>query len=742
MFEKFSKVLNTKKITDFLKKRSQSSKSVNEIDEDLDETESWDEEEIEEVEKKETLWKKVVKQAISTVIKTQIKVYLLWIMTTLIGVLMPIIIVIVVTFIVLFIIYYFYISSLQSQYEQKINDKQLVTSNQTQSQMILWSHWVTRGWSWVPVWSPTNWQFSYSTFQFHENNEHLDAIDFLPTKTEDIEVRSTQAGDILYIWNAVVLWELRFCIDLVHLSVSTYWNTVIIWNKDTWYITSYLHLDTLNPDLQVGSSIWYWTFLGYMWNTWCSTDKHLHYEVRKGAMRDDSSTFPGYWHFTSSLFTREWYPTVQPDEYLSSLGDWIKVQLNWTYLASLSIPPTVDISIWLNQSLLENLTKLERSLYGPYIQWIPTPCGIAGNFPTTGVTEEERARNFLQRRATLEFSNYNDWSSAWLDWSISPTALICMAVKETTLWHTLKTPNNVWNVWNVDSWWTRDFLTPVDGITAMWKYALNNRYLSQYNELIKLSYCGDPEWRARQRLIYSSSDTAFNDVFGCITSLKNVNIPFNWNFRLSPNNLVQQTSASSVQSNSSVSPDWTEDFISDESITKFVSPSVSYVTLSYVPQSLVDLVWNNIETSKTIQVRTETRDAVIKLSDEYYNQTKKKLPIVSWYRSYKYQESIATPIKIAQHLSAKAGYSEHQSWFAVDLFEASTEADFLKKYTIEYNWLKLNAYKFWFTQSYQVYPVDEYVVEPWHWRYVGVDLATKLKDKWISFTQYYKLNHK
>ena len=52
--------------------------------------------------------------------------------------------------------------------------------------------------------------------------------------------------------------------------------------------------------------------------------------------------------------------------------------------------------------------------------------------------------------------------------------------------------------------------------------------------------------------------------------------------------------------------------------------------------------------------------------------------------------------------------------------------------TETYNWLLQNAHKFGFTLSY---PKNNgyYIYEPWHWRFVGVQLATDLKNQNKNF---------
>jgi hypothetical protein len=48
--------------------------------------------------------------------------------------------------------------------------------------------------------------------------------------------------------------------------------------------------------------------------------------------------------------------------------------------------------------------------------------------------------------------------------------------------------------------------------------------------------------------------------------------------------------------------------------------------------------------------------------------------------------------------------------------------------------LQENAYKRGFHQTYQKgADIDGKMVEPWHWRYLGVELATELYEKKLSF---------
>jgi D-alanyl-D-alanine carboxypeptidase len=127
------------------------------------------------------------------------------------------------------------------------------------------------------------------------------------------------------------------------------------------------------------------------------------------------------------------------------------------------------------------------------------------------------------------------------------------------------------------------------------------------------------------------------------------------------------------------------------------------------------------------------------MAKAFYNDFKENIAVVSAYRSYKYQVSIKSGW-CPDNLCAKAGFSEHQSGLAVDLWEASTEYNWktdpkLKKY---YKWLEENAYKYGFHNTYQKWlDVDSYEVEPWHFRYLWKYLAKYLYDEKMTFAEYY-----
>jgi LAS superfamily LD-carboxypeptidase LdcB len=108
-----------------------------------------------------------------------------------------------------------------------------------------------------------------------------------------------------------------------------------------------------------------------------------------------------------------------------------------------------------------------------------------------------------------------------------------------------------------------------------------------------------------------------------------------------------------------------------------------------------------------------------------------KLFVLSGYRSYVEQSTLKDAYVVrygsgANTFSADQGYSEHQLGTAVDFTDEAT-GEYLQGFegTQAFTWLTNNAYKFGFVMSYPKNN-EHYVYEPWHWRFVGKDLARYL----------------
>jgi D-alanyl-D-alanine carboxypeptidase len=129
------------------------------------------------------------------------------------------------------------------------------------------------------------------------------------------------------------------------------------------------------------------------------------------------------------------------------------------------------------------------------------------------------------------------------------------------------------------------------------------------------------------------------------------------------------------------------------------------------------------------------------------------VPLVahSAYRSYAVQKSTYDGWvahlgkKSADAESARPGHSEHQTGLAVDVLPgagASCHALACFGSTKQATWLAKNAYRYGFIVRYQKgeEKITGYVWEPWHIRYVGIEVATEMHDRGIpTLEQYFGL---
>lgn len=160
---------------------------------------------------------------------------------------------------------------------------------------------------------------------------------------------------------------------------------------------------------------------------------------------------------------------------------------------------------------------------------------------------------------------------------------------------------------------------------------------------------------------------------------------------------------------------------------------------NYEPEDLT--VINSKYASGTQKLRKE---AAGKFEEMASDMLKENLKIYagSTYRSYSYQEGLYNRyvkkdgFKEAETYSARAGYSEHQLGLAVDIVNGKW--NYLSEDDDEYTWLIDNSYKYGFILRYprgSEY-ITGYVFEDWHFRYLGIDLATKVHDSKLTYDEY------
>ncbi len=258
-----------------------------------------------------------------------------------------------------------------------------------------------------------------------------------------------------------------------------------------WLVTVYGHLSEISVkemDLvkvweEFAKSWWApWTPWAWVMTTWA----HLHFEVWKDKVMRDPLEF-----------------------------------LDMSILSSNNIPKT--------SAAIRKYQLDFKANKGYEFKWKVTAERESRTFKITGDNEIERQKNFLTTYWVWEFRKWSYWVEEWIDTDIDPTFLMCVWLAETSLWKHLKTPYNIWNVWNTDSWATRDFASPRDWIHAMAR-TFNNKYLGNYNKISMLSRYWNLD---DSKPIYASSPVNWhNNIVTCMSHIKGKFIPDDFNFRL------------------------------------------------------------------------------------------------------------------------------------------------------------------------------------------------------------------
>ena len=159
----------------------------------------------------------------------------------------------------------------------------------------------------------------------------------------------------------------------------------------------------------------------------------------------------------------------------------------------------------------------------------------------------------------------------------------------------------------------------------------------------------------------------------------------------------------------------------------------------YEPEDLT--VINSKFASGTQKLRKEAADKFEEMASDMLKENL-KIYAGSTYRSYSYQEGLYNRyvkkdgFKEAETYSARAGYSEHQLGLAVDIVNGKW--NYLSEGDKEYTWLVNNSYKYGFILRYphESEYITGYVFEDWHFRYLGIDLATKVHESKLTYDEY------
>ena len=144
------------------------------------------------------------------------------------------------------------------------------------------------------------------------------------------------------------------------------------------------------------------------------------------------------------------------------------------------------------------------------------------------------------------------------------------------------------------------------------------------------------------------------------------------------------------------------------------------------------------------KLNKEAYDAFISLADDAKKEGYTIL-IVSSYRTYQDQEDVWKDYKAsfgtkkADAYAARAGSSEHETGLAIDVADYNDKNDKFEA-TESFKWMQTNAHKYGYILRYPKGKenITGYSYEAWHYRYVGIDTATKVYNEGITYDEYYE----
>ena len=172
----------------------------------------------------------------------------------------------------------------------------------------------------------------------------------------------------------------------------------------------------------------------------------------------------------------------------------------------------------------------------------------------------------------------------------------------------------------------------------------------------------------------------------------------------------------------------------------------------YVPYSLIvlDNNDNNFHNYNDPNLKPMVREDIIKDLVDMFNAAKNSgysLIVDSGYRSYDYQLDVlkANIDKYGEEKAYKyvalPGASEHQTGLCFDVayMYDGIYSDKINEDDNEINWLINNSYKYGFILRYPKgkEEITGYSYEPWHYRYVGKEIADVLHQNNLTLEEYY-----
>jgi len=210
-------------------------------------------------------------------------------------------------------------------------------------------------------------------------------------------------------------------------------------------------------------------------------------------------------------------------------------------------------------------------------------------------------------------------------------------------------------------------------------------------------------------------------------------------------NNSEENNDDTTDSKEETSDDHKEVSYEDPSIVALVNKQYS-LGEDYAPEDLVTVdVPTILENPEVNQLRKVAADALKAMFDQA-EEAGIYLHARSGYRSYQTQVQLFQGYadkhgeEAANRYSAKPGHSEHQTGLVMDVTSESVNYQLIESFgeTEEGKWLSEHAHEFGFIIRYPegAEDITGYIYEPWHIRYLGVDMATKVYESGLTYEEY------
>ncbi len=292
----------------------------------------------------------------------------------------------------------------------------------------------------------------------------------------------------------------------------------------------------------------------------------------------------------------------------------------------------------------------------------------------------------------------------------------------------------------------QEIISEVSSSCVQTNIVLNNQLEKVDNNVYKVTFHGECTTANNQ----NDFEIIVNDTL--MISEYNI-IPGNNNITFTYDNTLEiQEPTNTVIEVGSINQDTTEEdykiATSPSSLTAVIN-KVRRLPSDYVPANLTSITVSSNHSGDNNLIRAD----ILPYIEQMFNDASVEninLVITSAYRSYVTQEQLfnnyvaADSYENAIKYSAFPGASEHQTGLAIDIGEINGQFDNFSTEFGEGNagiWLANNAHKYGFILRYPLgsEEITTYQYEPWHFRFVGVELATYIYDSNLTMEEFFQV---